>query len=112
MVDWQQQFENMRALFISRAGERLDKILELLDQLGSGSDNQQQLATTIRQHFHWLSGTGGTYKIPEMSDLGYEGECLCDSHLQENSPLSISDIEQLRTLISRVRQQLEHGKTS
>ncbi len=102
MQDWQTQFESMRSSFMSRAGERLERIGVLLDSLNANPANEQLLAE-VRQHFHWLCGVGGTYKLPEVSDLGWEGEELCDRLADNHETPSLEDVLVLKRLLIDVR---------
>lgn len=103
MQDWQSQFESMRADFLSRAGSRLEKIGRLLEQLLILPSDKSLLAE-VRQHFHWLCGVGGTYKLPEVSDLGWEGEELCDRLVDNSQTPSASDVYRLQQLLNAVKE--------
>lgn len=103
MQDWQTQFENMRASFLSRAGERLDRINGLLETMHQAPTDEGLLAE-VRQHFHWLCGVGGTYKLPEVSELGWEGEELCDRLVENRLTPSSADVNRLQGLLGAVRQ--------
>jgi chemotaxis protein histidine kinase CheA len=103
MQDWQSQFEAMRASFLARAGERLDRINLLLNRLYC-TPADTDLLTEVRQHFHWLCGVGGTYKLPEVSDLGWEGEELCDRLVEDQETPSVTDVSRLQNLLAAVRE--------
>jgi chemotaxis protein histidine kinase CheA len=107
MQDWQSQFESMRASFLARAGERLDRIYALLNRLYCTPTDKDVLAE-VRQHFHWLCGVGGTYKLPEVSELGWEGEELCDRLVDGDESPSATDISRLHNLLASVK---EHFRT-
>lgn len=104
MQDWQSQFESMRASFLSRAGDRLEKISALLEKMYCAPADKVILAE-VRQHFHWLCGVGGTYKLPEVSELGWEGEELCDRLVDNGETPSMTDVSRLQTLLVAVKEQ-------
>ncbi len=104
MQDWQAQFQAMRVAFLSRASARLDKISNLLERLKNTPTDAEILAE-VRQDFHWLCGVGGTYKIPKVSDLGWEGEELCDRLVDNGETPTVSDVMRLQDLLGSVRNQ-------
>lgn len=60
----------------------------------------------LRGHFHKLKGTGSTYGIPELSELGLIAEGICSQrprHLAEVIPLCLELIHEIH--IARTQQQ-------
>jgi chemotaxis protein histidine kinase CheA len=106
MQDWQTQFEIMRTSFLSRAVERLERINGLLERLYCNPEDEKILSE-VRQHFHWLCGVGGTYKLPQVSELGWEGEELCDRLVTENVTPSVTDVSRLQQLLIAIKQHFQ-----
>ena len=61
---------SLRAYFRESTAERLREMTELLDALDTDASARERL----ERHFHALSGLGGTYGYPRISELGDEGE--------------------------------------
>ena len=92
----------MRAQFLARANDRLSLAADVLCKL----EQQPTDATTMhdmRQHFHWLAGVGGTYKIPEVSDLGAAAEELCDEIIDGRRTLSNDEVRRLSDILDRAK---------
>jgi chemotaxis protein histidine kinase CheA len=100
--DWEQQFAAMRVQFLQRAGDRMAKMAEALAKL-SANPNDFEALTEVRQHFHWLSGVGGTYKMPAVSDIGIVAEELCDGFINDKATPSLLDLENLRDMMERAK---------
>lgn len=62
----------LRARFRENTLPRLVEMRAALDAVDSDSD----ALATLARHFHALSGMGGTYGFPRVSELGDEGELL------------------------------------
>lgn len=103
MQDWQKQFETMRSQFLSRAQERLATIEQLLRTLEMAPD--ADMLRDLRQHFHWLAGSGGTYKFPKVTDLGVNGEEICDEFLENGKIIDLEGIGRLNSILRGVREQ-------
>src|SRR5579883_883628 len=80
MSHWNDQFAAIRAQFLIRARQRLQKIESLLNQLKSDSSNEEMLSQAVT-NLHWLAGAGGTYGLPELSQIGSEGEAILEKYL-------------------------------
>ena len=100
MTDLLQQ--ELRARFRSTTEVRLTDIPRLLDALeedGTNTDALQRLA----RHFHALSGLGGTYGYPRISELGNEAE----SSIRKGSAPTRELVARWRALIAEVARELE-----
>ena len=77
--EWEEQFKQMRAQFFERARQRLKNTAVLLAAAAGASDAllQSDALEQLQKDFHWLAGTGGTYKLPEMTEIGCSGEDIC-----------------------------------
>lgn len=92
----------MRTQFLNRAGDRLSKVSAAVDELTANPSDQNKLSE-VRGHLHWLAGAGGTYKLPDATEIGTAGEELCDSCLQANRAPSTSELHELKEMIERAR---------
>jgi chemotaxis protein histidine kinase CheA len=101
--DWQKQFETMRAQFLSRAQDRLANIEQLLRTLEMAPD--AEMLRDVRTHFHWLAGSGGTYKFPKVTDLGVHGEEICDEFLEAGKTIDLEGVGRLNRILRGVREQ-------
>ncbi|HEY9789580.1 MAG TPA: Hpt domain-containing protein [Candidatus Obscuribacterales bacterium] len=102
MSDWQKKFDEIRLQFFGRAQPRLVKTVETLDALAKNRGDAHSLAA-IRKDMHWLAGVGGTYKLPEITQIGETGEQLCDKFLETAQPPPEQDLAHLRSLIARAQ---------
>jgi chemotaxis protein histidine kinase CheA len=102
MSDWQTQFAAIRQQFFARAQPRLVKTIETLDALAKNSGDAESLAA-IRKDMHWLAGVGGTYKLPEITEIGESGEQLCDKFIESSQALPQEELARLRSLAQRAQ---------
>ena len=71
-------FEKLRKEYLSRWPEKRERFEELLRDFGeSGPDTLKELRT----EFHRLAGSGGSYGLPAVSEVGSEAETFLDSLL-------------------------------
>ncbi|HYO75512.1 MAG TPA: Hpt domain-containing protein [Thermoanaerobaculia bacterium] len=63
---------DLRARFRENTHPRLIEMRAALD----AADADSGALATLARHFHALSGMGGTYGFPRVSELGDEGELL------------------------------------
>ncbi len=70
--------EELRKEYLSRWPEKRERFEELLRNFGeSGPDILKELQT----EFHRLAGSGGSYGLPGLSEVGSEAETVLDSML-------------------------------
>lgn len=100
MSTWDEQFGAMRQQFLIRASDRLIRMADALRKLQTEPTDRQTLAD-VRQHFHWLTGVGGTYKLPAVSELGATAEDICDRMLESNQNEFATEVEELRRLLEQ-----------
>jgi HPt (histidine-containing phosphotransfer) domain-containing protein len=84
---------DLRARFRENTHPRL---AEMRGALEAASSDTNALATLAR-HFHALSGMGGTYGFPRVSELGDEGELL----LRKPDPAALARCGELVDEIER-----------
>jgi len=108
LSDWDQQFSDMRAQFLARAQLRLGHISDAIERLQNDVTDDAVLLE-VRRHFHWLSGIGGTYKLPAVSELGMTGEEICDSLVEENKQPSLEDVLVLKQLLHDATQRISEA---
>lgn len=102
MEAWQQAFAQMKEQFMVKAMQRLEQIDTLigaLDQIPSDLDVMRQ----VMRHFHWLAGSGGTYDMPTITDVGGYGEKFCDDIINSKAIFQDDDRKHLRMLVESAR---------
>lgn len=102
MTSWENQFQELKQQFIFRSRERLSAIENLLDQM-QYRPGDSNLLRQIRQHFHWLAGSGGTYGFDEITQWGTYGEELCEYLLKLQVPVKEEDREKLLSAFETVQ---------
>jgi len=63
----------------------------------------------LRRLFHRLAGSGGTYGLPRISELGLEGERLCEARLNAAEPVDTEDLDNVRALLDAVQRELDRA---
>lgn len=101
MESWQERFQQMKDQFVTKSRARLNSIEKLIDQIEGDRQDITRLRE-LRQHFHWLAGSGGTYGMPEVSKLGGYGEDGCEFFLSKQQVPGTADIERFRTILNSV----------
>lgn len=102
MEAWQQAFAQMKDQFMVKSMQRLEQIDTLigaLDQIPSDLDVMRQ----VMRHFHWLAGSGGTYDMPTITDVGGYGEKFCDDIINSKAIFQDDDRKHLRMLVESAR---------
>lgn len=102
MEAWQQAFAQMKEQFMVKSMQRLEQIDTLigaLDQIPSDLDVMRQ----VMRHFHWLAGSGGTYDMPTITDVGGYGEKFCDDIINSKAIFQDDDRKHLRMLVESAR---------
>lgn len=102
MEAWQQAFAQMKEQFMVKAMQRLEQIdtlITALDQIPSDLDVMRQ----VMRHFHWLAGSGGTYDMPTMTDVGGYGEKYCDEIITGKAIFQDEDRKHIRALVDSAR---------
>lgn len=102
MTSWENQFQELKQQFIVRSKERLSAIENLLDQM-QYRPGDYALLRNIRQHFHWMAGSGGTYGFDEITQWGTYGEELCEYLLKLQVPVKPEDREKLQSAFETVQ---------
>lgn len=102
MKIWQDTFEELKRQYIVRSSERLDQINDLLNSLAKSPGDIALLRDLMRQ-FHWLSGSGGIYGLPQITKIGSHGEELCEQLLRANKPVTRSEWDKCKALLEALR---------
>jgi len=100
MTMWNEQWAAMRTQFLARAKDRLAKLAETIEEWDRNRDVDTLMA--IYKDFHWLSGVGGTYQLPEISALGSNGEEICMEVIQRKREIAADDPQRLRDILASV----------
>jgi diguanylate cyclase (GGDEF)-like protein len=111
MNGWQQTFGELKEQYVRRSAERLTKIVEMLGQLFQRPADTE-LLRQLRQHFHWLAGSGTMYGFAEVSTLGNEGEQLCEQLLRENRTPDGSTLEHLKRLLNTLSSEFSKSNSN
>lgn len=100
-MDWNDQFAAMRAQFLNRAKDRLAGLDKAIDDWEKKTDDPD-LLMKVYKDFHWLSGVGGTYQLPEISALGSNGEEICLDLIDRKREPTKEDPQRLREIMYAV----------
>jgi hypothetical protein len=100
-MDWNDQFAAMRSQFLLRAKDRLAGLDGAIDAWEKKLDDQE-LLMKVYKDFHWLSGVGGTYQLPEISALGSNGEEICLDLIDRKREATKDDANRLREIMYAV----------
>lgn len=91
----------MRAQFLIRAKDRLAGLDKLIDDWANDTANMD-LLMRVYKDFHWMSGIGGTYQLPEISVLGANGETICLEIMERKREVATDDPQRLRDILASV----------
>jgi chemotaxis protein histidine kinase CheA len=107
MSEWEQQFAAIKQQFFQRTRQRLQATEVLIKALATdpGDDGFWQ---QVCKDFHFLSGAGGTYRMPELTELGAAGEELCLTQLELPAERRAhSEVSRLQLLLEQARALIE-----
>src|SRR5438477_1753225 len=105
-LSFDEALRDLRERFVRGAGERLERIAQLLDTLERGPADAEALRDLMIQ-FHGFAGAGSTYGFPGVSALGSEGERLCDALLKEKQSPQAREQDRWMSLLRSLRRELE-----
>jgi hypothetical protein len=101
MSMWNDQFAAMRTQFLTRAKDRLKGLETAIEEWASDTANMDNLMRVYKD-FHWMSGVGGTYQLPEVSALGSNGEEICMELMERKRQVAADDPQRLRDILASV----------
>ena len=106
MHEWQKKFDNLRTQFLDRSQERLEALRVLVEHIAT-RNTDMNLLKEIRQLFHWCAGSGGVYGFERVTQLGLQGEEICDRLLNANQEIAKQDAERLLQLVNLIYEAIE-----
>lgn len=107
MLDWHSTYTKLRDKYLAQSRERLERIEAAIEHL-SDAESVTQTLDEVRRHFHWLSGSGGIYGFPEITEIGKEAELLCEYMSPKQLP-SDKDVSALRSALNRCKEAFRHA---
>lgn len=96
-----QQLRALRREYLADSTQRVDELRRLLARLSSG---ERAALPDLRQAFHRLAGSGGSYGFPSVSARSREGERLAVRLGTTETAIAPADLESLRTCVDGVAQ--------
>jgi len=94
-----QQLRLLRREYLTDSAQRVDELRRLWARLAAG---ERAAASELRQAFHRLAGSGGSYGFPLVSTRSREGEHLAGRLAAEDGAVQPGDLESLRTCVDGV----------
>ncbi|MDB5368247.1 MAG: hypothetical protein JWM77_4174 [Rhodospirillales bacterium] len=86
--------------------QRLDEMDVLWARL-SGDRNDNEAATKLHFHFHYFSGSGGSFGLPELSNQSTLAENALSSALRNERTLTDEECRTIATQLDVVRRIVE-----
>ncbi len=102
MQTWEKIFENIRTQFVSGFDSRLDRMEEAIESLATPA-LQGDALVTLYLDFHGLSGSATTYGFERVCSESARAEAICRALLDNQCPPVSSEIEELRTIVQKLR---------
>ena len=94
-----QQLHALRREYLADSTQRVDELRRLYARVSTGD---RAALPELRQAFHRLAGSGGSYGFPTVSTQSREGERLASRLAGVDAAIAPSDIESLRTSVESV----------
>lgn len=96
-----QQLRALRREYLADSTQRVDDLRRLLARLSAG---ERAALPDLRQAFHRLAGSGGSYGFPSVSTRSREGEGLAAGLGMAERAIAPADLEALRACVDGVAQ--------
>jgi hypothetical protein len=93
-----QQLRVLRREYLADSAKRVDELRRLYTRLAAG---EQGAAPELRQAFHRLAGSGGSYGFPVVSTRSREGEQLA-SRIVTEGRAAPAELESLHACVDGV----------
>jgi chemotaxis protein histidine kinase CheA len=94
-----QQLRALRREYLADSTQRVDELRRLFARLSSG---ERAVLPELRQAFHRLAGSGGSYGFPVVSTQSREGERLVSRLVATDAAIAPADLESLRACVDGV----------
>ena len=94
-----QQLRALRREYLADSTQRVDELRRLYVRLAAGD---RAALPELRQGFHRLAGSGGSYGFPSVSTRSREGERLASRLAAVDAPIAPIDLESLRASVEGI----------
>jgi len=94
-----QQLRALRREYLVDSTQRVDELRRLHARLAAG---ERAALPELRQAFHRLAGSGGSYGFPSVSTRSREGERLASRLAGADTAVAPEDLEALRASVDGV----------
>ena len=94
-----EQLRQLRHEYLADSAQRVEELRRLCARLGSG---ERAAVPELRQAFHRLAGSGGSYGFPLVSTRSREGEQLAVRLDAAGGAVAPADLEALRNSVDAV----------
>ena len=94
-----QQLQALRREYLADSTKRVDELRGLYARLAAG---ERAVAPDLRQAFHRLAGSGGSYGFPLVSTRSREGERLASRLACEDAAIAPADLDSVRDCVEGV----------
>jgi HPt (histidine-containing phosphotransfer) domain-containing protein len=95
----------MRSKFLTRVRAALGELTSIVSDYQSGSGDKRSVSR-MQHHFHFLSGAGRTFGVPEISTLGQDGEAVSQKLIDEARCPTDRSLGKFKQLISELSKTL------
>jgi diguanylate cyclase (GGDEF)-like protein len=97
-----QELKELLREFLDSGDERAAEFESALSAL-EAAPGDVSLMAELRRHFHRLSGAGAIYDVAPLTSLGRRGEDLVTPLMDEQRPLTASELAYCRQLVEQIR---------
>jgi HPt (histidine-containing phosphotransfer) domain-containing protein len=94
-----QQLRQLRHEYLGDSAKRIDELRQLKARL---TKNDQTALVDLRQAFHRLAGSGGSYGFPAVSSTSREGERLAQRLESAGNEIPAADLKAMDDCIESV----------
>lgn len=94
-----QQLRALRREYLVDSSKRVAELRALWARLAAG---ERAAAPELRQAFHRLAGSGGSYGFPDVSTRSREGERLASRLAGGDTAIAPADVESIRDCVEGV----------
>lgn len=103
----EQQLRELRREYLADSALRVGELQGIRARLAAG---ERAALAELRQGFHRLAGSGGSYGFPQVSSSAREGEQLAQGLLAGDRAPAAADLAALDGCIERIRIAFDEAK--
>ncbi len=103
----EQQLQALRREYLADSALRVEELQGIRARLAAG---EPAALAELRQGFHRLAGSGGSYGFPHVSSSAREGEQLTQGLLEGDRTPAAADLAALEACIERIGIAFEEAK--